>query len=159
MSMAPIREKGIYELYYISIVLKGLNALLEFALGVTLLITSRFSDVLLALMQTELVEDPGDFLARHANQISPYLSTRFELFAGMYLIVHGVVKGIIIWGLLRKQLWAYPAGLAVFALFIAYQMMKWFQHHSIPLLLFTIFDLFVMALIYHEYRRARLGEL
>lgn len=148
-------EKGIYEIYYISIILKGLNALVEFALGVTLLITARFSDVLLALMQNELVEDPGDFLARHANQISPYLSTHFEIYAGLYLIVHGVVKGFIIWGLLRKQMWAYPAGLAVFALFIAYQMVKWFETHSVALLLFTVFDLFVMALIYHEYRQAR----
>lgn len=156
--MHAIREKSIYELYYISIILKGLNALLEVALGLTLLVSARFSDVLLALMQTELVEDPGDFLARHANQISPYLSTRFELFAGLYLITHGVVKGFIIWGLLRKKLWAYPAGLAVFALFIAYQTLKWFQDHSVLLLLFTIFDLFVMALIYHEYRQVRIHQ-
>jgi len=153
--MQTFREKSIYELYYVSIILKGLNALLEVALGATLLVSSRFSDVLLALMQSELVEDPGDFLARHANQISPYLSTRFELFAGLYLITHGVVKGFIIWGLLKKKLWAYPAGLAVFALFIAYQMLEYFQNHSALLLLFTIFDLFVMALIYHEYLRVR----
>ncbi len=146
------REKGIRELFYVSIILKGLNALVEVLLGITLFFTSQYTDVLRTLIQNELVEDPTDFLARHADQLSSYLTPHFSLYAGLYLVSHGVVKGFIIAGLLRNKLWAYPAGLAVFALFIAYQVVKWFETHSWLLVGLTAFDVLVMWLIWHEYR-------
>ena len=151
--IATRRERGIHEAYYVSIILKGLNALLEIALGVVLLFTSHFNDLVHTLIANELLEDPGDFLARHAGTISPYLTPNYEIYGGFYLLSHGIVKAFIIGGLLRDKLWAYPAGLAVFALFIAYQVVKWFETHSLVLIFLTAFDLLVIALIWHEYRR------
>lgn len=146
------RERSIYEIYYVSILLKGLNALLEIVLGVFLLFTSHFNGVIQTLISNEMVEDPGDFIVKH---LSSYLTPGNELFGGLYLLSHGIIKGFIIWGLMRGKLWAYPAGLAVFGLFIAYQVLKWLETHSWILVVLTVFDLFVMGLIWHEYRRAQ----
>jgi uncharacterized membrane protein len=40
-------------------------------------------------------------------------------------------------------------------LFIAYQVYRYTYTHSVGLVLLTVFDLFVMVLIWHEYRLVR----
>ena len=145
-------EKRIHQVFEISILLKGANALLELLLGLLLLVSTQLNDLLIALIENELVEDPGDFFARHAGQLTHYLTPEFQLYSGLYLLSHGIVKAALVWGLLRDKLWAYPASLAVLALFVLYQVIKIVQNHSIALVILTIFDLVVMWLIWHEYK-------
>ena len=152
MSLTAQGEKRVHQLFEVSILLKGANALVELILGIILLVSTQLNDVLIALLQNELVEDPGDFLARHADQFAHYLTPQFQLYSALYLLSHGVVKLVLVWGLLRNKLWAYPASLAVLSLFILYQVIKIVQNHSIPLILLTVFDFVVMWLIWHEYR-------
>ncbi|MCE9541131.1 DUF2127 domain-containing protein [Candidatus Kaiserbacteria bacterium] len=154
------KEKGIYEVFYISVLLKGLNAAVEIVLGGLLFFTARHGDVLVTLVRNELIDDPNDFLARHAESLVHYLDPQVQLFAALYLLSHGIVKGVLVWGLLKNKTWSYPAALAVFSLFILYQIVKWFQHHSLILVFLTVFDAVVMWLIWHEYRmRVRTGTL
>ena len=148
------REKGLYEVFYVSVLLKGINAVLEIVLG-TLLFFVDLGEVLQALVQNELVDDPNDFLATHVQPFAQHITTGGEQFAALYLLSHGLVKGVLVAGLLRNKLWAYPASLGVFALFILYQVVRWFSTHSIFLVGLTIFDLGVMWLIWHEYQRVK----
>lgn len=48
---------------------------------------------------------------------------------------------------------AYPASLVVMTLFIAYQVYRYTYTHGIGLIFLTLFDLVVMWLVWHEYRR------
>ena len=59
---------------------------------------------------------------------------------------------LLVAGLLREKLWAYPASIAVFGLFIAYQLYRYSFTHDAALIALSIFDLFVIALAVHEYR-------
>jgi uncharacterized membrane protein len=43
----------------------------------------------------------------------------------------------------------------VFGAFIAYQLYRYSYTHEIALILLTVFDLFVIALAWHEYRLLR----
>ncbi len=145
-------ERRIYQLFEVGVFLKGLNALLEIVLGVLLF----FVDVrglVSAFVENELVEDPNDFLATHLQPLAAHISPGGETFAALYLLSHGLVKIVLVWGLLRNKVWAYPASLAVLALFVLYQVIKWLGTHSIALLLLTLFDLVLIWLIWHEYRR------
>lgn len=146
------RERGIHEAFEISIVLKGVGAFLETVLGALLLYSNGVIDVVRALVANELLDDPDGFLATHfSTLLAP--SPETQHFGGLYLLSHGVVKLVLVIGLLRDKLWAYPASLAVFALFIVYQTDRYFQTHSPWLLLLTVVDLVVMWLVWHEYRR------
>ncbi len=148
---AERREKGIHEAFEISIVLKGIGAALETLLGLVLLYSSSVIDVVHALVVNELLDDPDGFLATHfSTLLAP--SPETQHFGGLYLLSHGIVKLVLVVGLLRDKLWAYPASLAVFALFIVYQTDRYFQTHSPWLLLLTVVDLVVMWLVWHEYR-------
>ena len=158
MSDAPRnekREKRFHEAFTIGVILKGLNALLEIVLGVGLLlpIADRISVLVLNLAQQELIEDPDDFFATHIEKYSHLLSPDSQFFGAMYLLSHGIVKAALVWGLLRDKLWSYPASMAVLVLFILYQLIRFMSTHSLALIFLTIFDLIVLYLIWHEYRR------
>jgi len=147
-----IQEKNIRRVFTISILLKGANAILEILLGVALLFTGAVTAIVQFLIQRELIEDPGDFIANSIQHYLPYFSQHSQLFASLYLLIHGVVKIFLVVGLLRNKLWAYPAAIAIFSLFIAYQLYRFAYTHSIFLMLLTVFDLAVIWFTWHEYK-------
>jgi len=57
--------------------------------------------------------------------------------------------------LLRNKLWAYPVSLVVLGLFIVYQLYRFSYTHGFGLIVLTVFDVFVMGLIWREYRLVR----
>ena len=74
------------------------------------------------------------------------------LFAGAYLVIHGLIKIFLVAGLLRGKLWAYPMSLWFLAAFIVYQCYRYIYTHSIWLILLTVLDVIVAFLIWHEYQ-------
>ena len=147
------KEWRIFELFEIAIILKGLNGVIEIVLGVALLFfTNAVNTLVFALAQNELIDDPNDFFATYALSFLSGTSSA-EHFGGLYLLAHGFMKVTIVAGLLRNKSWAYPAAITLMSLFILYQIVRVARYHSIPLLVLTIFDLIVVWLIWHEYRR------
>jgi uncharacterized membrane protein len=146
------REKGIYELFEISVLLKGANALLELILGGVLLFVN-VGDILQVLVQNELVEDPNDFLAIHVANFATHFSPEVQFYSALYLLAHGAIKIVLVVGLLRRYRWAFPATLAVLSLFVAYESITFLRTHSLPLAILTVFDLVLIVLVWHEYRR------
>jgi uncharacterized membrane protein len=138
-----MQEKRIHQMFVISVLAKGLHALIEIAGGLALYL---FSADAIARWLDEI--DRHDWVARHF----PVSEQRFYAF---YLLSHGLVKVVLVFFLLREKLWAYPASIAVFALFIAYQLYRFSFTHDVGLILLSIFDLFVIALAVHEYRLLR----
>jgi len=127
-------EKGIHDAFVVSIIAKGVFAILETVLGVALFFTNSITSLVVQLVNNELIEDPSDFLA---TWVHPFLHpTQSDLiFGGLYLVSHGVVKLFLVAGLLRNKIWAYPASMGVFALFIIYQLFRYFaKTHSVWLL-------------------------
>lgn len=88
-------------------------------------------------------------------QFGRHFSVAEHNFYAFYLLSHGLVKSVIVYGLLREKLWAYPATFAVFGAFIAYQLYRYSFTHDPALIALSIFDLFVIVLAVHEYRLLR----
>ncbi len=152
-----MNEKRIHRVFEISIALKGIHAGIESLGGIGLLLVSTEAIVHLvkALTQEELIEDPNDFLARHLVDLAANFSVGSKQFYGFYLLSHGAIKLLLVIGLLRGKLWSYPASLVAMGLFIAYQLYRFSYTHSPGLIVLTVFDLFVIALIWHEYGLVR----
>jgi uncharacterized membrane protein len=138
-----VQERRIHQVFVVSVSLKGLHALIEIAGGIALYL---FSSDTIARWLGDV--DRGGWLARHF----PLSEQHFYAF---YLLSHGLVKSVLVAGLLREKLWAYPASIAVFALFIAYQLYRYSWTHDIGLIGLSIFDVLVIALAVHEYRLLR----
>ena len=71
------------------------------------------------------------------------------------LLSHGTIKLRLIIGLVREKLSYYPVAIAVFALFIVYQLYRFSFTHSIWLILITIVAIAVIELTWHECKYLR----
>ena len=140
-----------------SLGLKGIDGLLEVVGGVALLVVSPRSLDALArtLTQHELAEDPHDVIARHVLRASAGLRHGTAVYAGVYLLAHGVAKVVLVVQVLRGRLWAYPAMIVLLAAFISYQLYRLSYDPTLGLALLTLFDGFVVWLTAREYRSRR----
>lgn len=152
-----MQEKRIHEIFVVSVALKGAHALIEIASGTLLYLlkTSTIVNAINRFSRDELVEDPKDWIANELLKFAQGFSVEAHHFYAFYLLSHGIVKSILVVGLLREKLWAYPASFAVFGAFIAYQLYRYSYTHDFGLILLSIFDLFVIYLAAHEYRLLR----
>jgi uncharacterized membrane protein len=152
-----MNERRIRQIFEVSILLKGAHALIECVGGLLLLVVSTQAIARLVgmLTQEELIEDPHDLIATHLLGWAQHFSVGTKMFYAFYLLSHGAVKVFLVIELLRGKLWAYPASLIVLGLFIAYQIYRYAYTGSVGLIVLTIFDAFVMLLIWHEYRIVR----
>ena len=150
-------QRRIHQLFLISVALKGAHALIELAAGIALYFVSTATIVgtISRWSYGELAEDRSDRVAQHLLGFAQTFSVAQHDFYAFYLVSHGVVKAVLVYGLIREKLWAYPASFAVFGAFIAYQLYRYSFTHEVALIVLSIFDLFVIWLAVHEYRLLR----
>ena len=152
-----MQERRVHQIFVVSVLFKGIHALIEIIGGIALYLIS--TDTIVQTIQRysydELVEDKNDWIATHLLQFAQTFSVAEHNFYALYLLSHGVIKSILVIGLLRERLWAYPASFAVFGSFIAYQLYRFTFTHDIGLILLSIFDAFGIYLAVHEYRLLR----
>lgn len=143
------------KIFYVSIILKGLDGILELIGGVLLLLLSPayISRIVADLTQHELATDPHDFIANFLFSSTQHLNGSVTLFGAFYLISHGLVKVVLVVALLKQKLWAYPWMIGFLLIFIGYQIYKMVTGFSTGLLLLTLFDIFIVWLTLLEYRK------
>jgi uncharacterized membrane protein len=151
-------EKNIHLAFEVSLFLKGVFAVAEIVTGIGVyFVTQQFIfRVVERITRAELLEDPRDAVANYLFQSAQHFSVSTRNFTALYLLSHGVIKLWLIIGLLRARLSYYPVAMAVFGLFIVYQLYRFSTTHSPWLLLITVVDVVVIGLTWHEYRYLRL---
>ena len=152
--MAPSK---LHVAFRIGVILKGLNGLLELISGILLLVLppSAIQRFVVGLTHNELSRDPNDFIATHLRAAAEHLSVGGKTFAAIYLLSHGVIKGVLVYALLRDELWAFPSAIAVFTGFGVYQMYRYVVQPSGWLIALTVLDVIVILLTWAEWRRVK----
>jgi uncharacterized membrane protein len=145
--------------FEVSILLKGLDGVLELIGGLLLLFVTPedLNRFVVRLTQHELSQDPNDYFANRLLHFGSTLTPSTVRFAALYLLLHGIVKVVLVVALLRNKLWAYPWLIAFLIAFIVYQLYRIALMPSTWLVLLTIFDVFVVALTWREWRKQRVG--
>jgi uncharacterized membrane protein len=130
---------------------------LEIVGGVVLYLvsSSQINRLVLFLTSHELSEDPGDVIANFLIKSARHLSVGTKLFGSFYLVLHGIIKVAVIISLWKQRLWAYPAAIIFFALFILYQAYRYDYSRSIWLVFLTVLDSLIVMLTWSEHRRMR----
>ncbi|MER9181626.1 DUF2127 domain-containing protein [Mesorhizobium sp. M0767] len=150
-------ERRIHQIFELSVWLKGLHALIECVGGILLYVvtTDAIASWVNTFTQEELIEDPNDFIAGYLSQMASHFSVASKEFYAFYLLSHGLIKLLLVVGLLRGKLWSYPASLAALGAFMIYQVYRYSYTHSFGLLVLTVFDAVVMVLIWREWKVVR----
>jgi uncharacterized membrane protein len=152
-----LTEKSTHFLFQLSLLCKAVFAAAEILAGigayfVTQQLVFRLVD---RLTRAELFQHPHDLIANYLYASAEHFSLSTRNFTAAYLLSHGVVKLWLIVGLLREKHWYFPLAIAVFGLFIVYQLYRFSLSHSPWLILITLVDLVVIALTWQEYRYVR----
>lgn len=155
-----IKKETIHKFFKTGIFLKALNAIFEIIGGVLFLVISleKINYFIFFITQGELSEDPKDFVANHLINFFQSLSINSQLFGSVYLISHGFIKIFLIYGLLKRKLWAYPLSIGVFTLFIVYQIFRYTHTGSVGLLLLSALDIFIVISVVLEYKLVRFDK-
>ncbi len=153
MSALQSRPTLLDRTFFVSLILKGLDGVLELVGGVLLLLVTpdQIGAVARLLTQHELSEDPHDVIANALLHPTGGLSVTASLFGAIYLLLHGLVKIVLVWAVLTDHLWAYPWMIAFLIIFIVYQTYKIIVGFSLGFLLLTAFDIFIVVLTWREY--------
>ncbi len=145
------------KVFKISVALKGLDGVLELVGGILLLLVSpaQMASMVHFLTQHELSEDPHDLVATTLVHWAGTMTVSATLFGAVYLLLHGLVKVVLVWAVLRDKLWAYPWMIAFLLVFITYQVYRLLVAFTWGMVLLTAFDIFIVWLTWHEYRAHR----
>lgn len=155
--MEPVPEKTYHSLFEIGILLKALISVLEIIAGLAFAFISYDSlrQMAFTVFGGELLESPRDFIWTYLAQSFHDFSVTPQSVWAFIFLSHGIVKILLITGLWKGKLWAYPASAVVFTLFVIYQFYQLTFTPSIFLWLITILDIAVIALVLHEWKHKR----
>lgn len=147
-------EKYWHAFFESGIFLKGFNGVWEILAGTLFLTLNR--DTLHTwysiVTHHELLQDPNDPFLQFLSHVIQNTTVGTQKFAAAYLLIHGCINIFLAIQLYRGRHWAYPATIAVLAIFFVYQIYRITLYHSTVLMIITAFDVLLAVLIWHEYR-------
>jgi uncharacterized membrane protein len=149
-----LKDFFIHKLFHAGLALKAVNAVIECFGGLLLAMTnaSHIQSFINAVTQSELLHDHRDAVATTLFHVTREFSVSSQHFYAVYLLGHGLMKLVLVFGLARKTAWAYPFALTALAGFILYQSYRFSYSHSLGLALLTLFDCAFFVLVWQEYR-------
>jgi uncharacterized membrane protein len=146
------------KIFEVGLLLKGINGTLELLGGFLLLFLTpeRLQHYLHAITQeTVSGEKPSKILELLFHSIDT-LSTGSRVFLIVYLWVHAAIKLIAVIGILKNQLWAYPFSLITLGVLTLFQVISIIHKVSLGMIVLTVFDIFILWLIWREYGKAKI---
>jgi len=140
--------------FLIGVSFKALDGALELLGGLGLLTVTipQIERWVWHITSNDLGEDTRGHVSRILRHGAAHLSGDTKHFATVYLLIEGVVKLLLVIGLLRGLRWSYPVGLALLGLFCVYQGIHLMHEFSLLLATLVGLNLVVMALIAIEWR-------
>ncbi|MEK7562591.1 MAG: DUF2127 domain-containing protein [Patescibacteria group bacterium] len=152
-------KKIIDRTFEISVLLKAFFGFFEILGGILFAISDKFilNNFIIHMAQQEIAEDPSDLIANFLIKSADNLANGTQIFAVVYLIFHGAVNIFLAVSLLKNKIWAYPWAMGLFSGFVIYQVYRYFHTYSLSLLFLMLFDVFIIIIIWLEYKRKKLS--
>jgi uncharacterized membrane protein len=142
--------------FRIGVLLKALDGTLE-VLGAILLIfvpIAKLQHAITAMCVYEIQEDNHHaFIASFILHAEQKIDPRIQLFAVVYLLLHGLVKVGLSYGLYRQYYHFYPYAIGFLIAFGLYQVYEIGYNHSVGLTVLTLVDAAIAWLTYLEWKR------
>ena len=148
------------KLFTSSLLLKGILGLTEFILGLLLLVFPPESlyNFLATVTQRQLLNSQRDSFINFLLGITYQFDGTNRMFFVTYLWIQAFIKLVSVIGLLKNKLWAYPFSLVIIGILVIYQLYVISNEGSIGMIFLTIFDLFILVMIWRAYKRARIEQ-
>lgn len=125
------------KLFQTSILLKGINGLLQTLGGIFLLLSHStiISKAAVYITHTELSINPDNL----------------RYWVALYLLINGTTKICLVIAIMQKRFWAFPLSMALLGCFILFQIYRLSFNHSPELVILIVFNIFVIGLLKRQY--------
>ena len=143
--------------YFVLVAFKGLDGTVEFLSGLVLLVAPRLTAGALAALAAELAEGTSPLRTAAAHSIATAgggLLTGSAPLA-IFLLVHGAVKLLTVYALLRRAIRWYPWALLALVVLFVVQLVELISAPAIGGWVLLGLDVLVIALVAWEYVRLR----
>jgi len=141
-----ITEEHLHKAFLATIALNGVIAILDIMAGFFFAYNHLIDPYLTTLSQQGGVVAPLAALIQN-------MSGRVQTIGAFYFFSHGAVKLLLVWGLWKTKLWAYPVSIIFLSGFSLYQLYEIIIHFSVIVTAFLLFNTIVIILVINEYRR------
>lgn len=143
--------------FLLGVLAKGIDGVAELIGGVIMLVISpsQLKHTASVLTAKELSEDPDDLLANLIVHGATHLQTQSDLFIGLFLLLHGLVKIAIVTALVLGSRRVYPWAIGALLLFLVYQGYEIIVAPSPFMIALTLLDIVIVVLTWREWRAHR----
>jgi uncharacterized membrane protein len=147
-------EKNLHRLFDAGIIIKAIDSVGETILGFLFLFlnAATMNKIVGAIFGDEIDEAPLKAIWSFALHSFAQASNNSQTFLAFLFIGHGLLKIILVAGLVKNKLWVFPVAAIAFTGFALYEIYQLFHTPSLLLDALTILDIIFIALIIHEYR-------
>ena len=160
MESTEKKEKLWHELFKVGVYIKGIIGAFELASGFLVIFISaeRIGRILANLANRNLPLNLEDFFVYFSHQYVANPHPELKIFAGLYIISRGVINMFLVWGLIKERHEAYLFAIGVMGSFWLYQVYRLVLHPSLLLGFLTAFDVLLIILIWHEYKKLKASK-
>ena len=143
-------------LFKIGMIVKGIDSVFEVIGGIILTMPTKLARYILVFSQHEAFRH-HTVLAGKLDRLAENVTMHPSIGQAVYLMVHGLAKVILILAITRNKRWGYTGFIGVLSLFTAIEMVRAISAHEVVTGVFGLFDMFVVAIIYKEFK-SRFGS-
>ena len=147
----------VHRAFWISLVIKGIDGALQLVGGFAAIfiepatLGNAYRWITRFLFGKRDGNPEAEFIrdAAHSFHIS------VPLLVCIYLLIHGVIKLLLVYGLLKERLWVFPAAFAGFGFFLALEIYRIYAHFYWGILILMCLDVFVLTMVTLEYKKVK----
>ena len=148
----------VHRAFWVSLVIKGIDGALQLAGGIIVLFIEPGT-----LGKTYRYWSRYLFTSKHrGNPEAAFIrdaATSFhmsiELLVAIYLLVHGIIKVLLVYGLLKERLWVFPAAFVGFGFFLTLEIYRINAHFYWGIMILMCLDVFVISMVWLEYKKVK----
>jgi uncharacterized membrane protein len=152
-------SKSGHRLYLVSLWVKVVFAVAEGFSGLAIYFVTipQIRHVVSWILGWKIFAHPSDRRTVVMHHLLGGLQLNAKTFLAVYLLLHGLLKIGLVAGLLSGKRWAYPLGLFGLGAFVLYQLYHFSRHGNPAILVLAGFDVFIMWLVWKEWREKMRG--
>jgi uncharacterized membrane protein len=151
MIESQVKNEIIHKFFKATIFIKGFFGLLDIVIGALFLFFAR--EIVHKFLVASISQFSGYKTSNYLLRQTGNFTINTQYFIAIYFIFYGLVNLFLVASLLKGKIWAYPAAILFYIIFILYQFYRSSVHHSSLLLVLSIVDIFLIIPIWLEYRR------
>jgi uncharacterized membrane protein len=138
------KDTLLHKAFFATIIVNGGIAVADMAVGLLFVFQKQITSLLF------LSSNP---LLQKLSVMAATISSQNQSMGILYFFSHGIVKLVLVWGLLTNRLWAYPFAIVVLSAFILYQLYDIILDFSLFTLFLMIVNGITIFFISREYKR------